>query len=1138
MYVLGEDGANVAYYELTIAEGVASAQKPTVTITFNVGTDGKEVASMKVNARVAVKLPVAESTDGNKVLVGWYLDADCSDDNKVAAYYIPTKDIKLYAKFGDEVVVTIIDAQNPAESTSSIASGTALSTAIPEANTYVANQLSEDGKYYFTGWYVDANGNGIIDEGEDKADPEALASSFSSAELTIIAQWTAVPEYVGTYYGAEVYSKNSISSKYGLTIDHIGNIKYFEVDYSTKQPKNIHEGNVTGYDAANGVLTWTQTKYNGNASSQGFTVYFDAASKVFMGFYDNKSIGTDFLFFSQSIQVGNAPTAVYAIKVPGTSSQGYYARIILAPTALGEDTIVYSINNKIYSGASITDGLGESLSVADKGEGSIGASSTIIIRDSAGNILLARGNQSGKTFADGKDTVELGAEFGEYVAGEGTLVLDGAGGALYTIGGSAKKVTYSAIDGGYEFYVFVDGVKTEYYTFTLQDSTAAVVMPTVQITFVTEYGTQQAIDANVNIAIQLPVLTDETHVFRGWKISGTDSALGTMYVVTEAKELTAIWLEKVTITIVYNDGATENVQKEYGKGETVNVAEPVWEKHAFDGWFTSETFEDGTEWTSGSAITANVTICAKWSDAPIYNAKYTPLEVEGTKADGEKEKSAYARTYAVLDVNTKGLATGTAYPYSGTVKISNYDATIGTVTFEFNNEKYAAFMNAAGLIVVSRSTAGDLAEVNVLAMNYDSTSDSVKYSYWNSGKTRCVVYTGNGGSTNIFIYQNKVYFGVSFTDTLGNAIAAISCFESPELLVKDASGELIAKFGFDGTTMAVMDGYEGTYSNGSESITLNGIKTITIGENSGTYTKAAEGSDYTFEAYMTEDGKTVHYQLTVDKAAHTYTIVKPEVTFTYISAYGEVASSVQVNTGVEYTLPAGLTSQTHTFLGWYVTGDETQTIVTKVTSPSEATSFTAKWADKVVLTIVYGNGLENRTVDLYVGAALNMDDYKISWANKHLFEGWYAGSDFATAFTATTIESDINVYAKWSEEECDLYTLVNEKKSGLILAWNQDGTTYTSANKGINSSYSRMTITANAKITISFKYTVSSEAKWDKLLVKVGNSEKLNKSGVENGSFELTVEAGSSVTIEYSKDNSGNSNDDKVTLTDFTITAA
>ncbi len=194
--------------------------------------------------------------------------------------------------------------------------------------------------------------------------------------------------------------------------------------------------------------------------------------------------------------------------------------------------------------------------------------------------------------------------------------------------------------------------------------------------------------------------------------------------------------------------------------------------------------------------------------------------------------------------------------------------------------------------------------------------------------------------------------------------------------------------------------------------------------------------------------------------------------------------------------------------------------------------------------------MENGAFDYITGDTPNMDNHKIAWANNHLFEGWFTDAACTEAYTPAALTGNLTVYAKWSAEESDPYTVENEKKTDKILARTQDGTTYTSANGGVSSSWSRMTITAIADITISFNYSVGSEANYDKLLVRVGakstleasatgGSTELDVSGdAKTGSFTLTVKAGDTVMIEYKKDSSGDKNGDSVTLTDFAITVA
>ena len=81
-----------------------------------------------------------------------------------------------------------------------------------------------------------------------------------------------------------------------------------------------------------------------------------------------------------------------------------------------------------------------------------------------------------------------------------------------------------------------------------------------------------------------------------------------------------------------------------------------------------------------------------------------------------------------------------------------------------------------------------------------------------------------------------------------------------------------------------------------------------------------------------------------------------------------------------------------------------------------------------------------------------------------------------------------------------------------------------------------MTITMLGGYTVEYKCVVSSESGWDKFSVKetISGTSTTTVSGVSgenNGSDTATLAAGDSINFAYSKDSSGNSGDDTVTLT-------
>ncbi len=91
-----------------------------------------------------------------------------------------------------------------------------------------------------------------------------------------------------------------------------------------------------------------------------------------------------------------------------------------------------------------------------------------------------------------------------------------------------------------------------------------------------------------------------------------------------------------------------------------------------------------------------------------------------------------------------------------------------------------------------------------------------------------------------------------------------------------------------------------------------------------------------------------------------------------------------------------------------------------------------------------------------------------------------------------------------------------------------------SNNKGKGSSSAAMKITAKTAQKLSFSYKVSTEPTYDKFLILLNGTEEINKSGkIDWTGYNIKLSANDSVVLKYTKDSSGNSNDDTVYLKDF-----
>lgn len=310
---------------------------------------------------------------------------------------------------------------------------------------------------------------------------------------------------------------------------------------------------------------------------------------------------------------------------------------------------------------------------------------------------------------------------------------------------------------------------------------------------------------------------------------------------------------------------------------------------------------------------------------------------------------------------------------------------------------------------------------------YSYSEHTYSSSYWAGGSTKAIQYTTKGNTYSYFLYKNHVYMNVSFKDAEGNDIEGKDCYTASSLTVLAADNTVIAKFGYDGTTMQSLDGFEGTYTNGENSLTLDGIKTITMGEYAGTYTKAKEGSIYTFDVYMTEGTKQVYYQLTVSKEAGTYTIAKPEVTISFNAGEYATVGDVVANINVALELPVPHNAE-YVFRGWYLDSELTKKVSGEYV-PTENATLYAKWDKKATLTVIYGNGMEDATLEYGVGDTIN--PVKPGFTNGKVFSGWYLDAECTEKLTATTITENMTIYCKWAE---------GVPTYGSYRGWNMFGT--------------------------------------------------------------------------------------------------
>lgn len=1015
------------FYIITLDGTSFTAEKPTVTVTLNYGEFGADgVLDWNVNMNVPFVLPVPASKDPTKVFVGWYTDAACEHPVELTdGKYIPVDAVTLYAKWGTKVVVYYVLEENGEQVAIDCSEGDVI---IDVLSAIKFDRVDETNNRYFAGWYF------YIDNKLETLPTEAVITEADSG-LTIYAKWEAIPAYYGEYEGKQLLSSGTLNAA-TLDIDEKGNITGF---ISTNGNEIKIEGKVKNYNKETQILVWNPKSDEG----KDYVMWFDAESGL--------------LAIPDELHLTEMPKYPFLLSKNGAiglnqsfafnnGEGGEIAKTKLVEYENGKLAFLYT--DKIYGDVSIYNAFGEALTFDN-----VMASKTLVVKNGAGVALAAFGAEE-DAFNKGGSLSALDAYYGTFdVSGE-TLKLDGLGNIKWA---EDKSGTYTFLSGEGDFNTFdvyevkktvtivtekvenEDGYFEEvekevvtyetvaYYLLKLaktDGATSTFEKPEVTITFdkTTDSNADGAIPAvdaivvNKNIATNLPApaSTDES-IFWGWYTdpAHTDAVTLEDYIPTASVTLYAWWRGKVTVTLDYNYDGVEDGKVEVLPGSVAEVIKPKREGYRFDGWYTDAACTEGNEWNSNAGVEGNITIYAKWATPYVYSQQYNVLYISGNNADG----STSFDQRGLITFDEDGFAPKGEYPFSRTdSQISDYDEEAGTlvITSELaygeKNKRHKAFIeNETGLMLLNYNGGDGNFEKAFLLVPVSAKSDVVranfKDSYWNNGATRTISLTVGETVHSVFMHQNHVYFNVSLENSAGEAITADAAYRAETLYVKAADGSAIAKFGYDGTVMNQLDGYEDiTYTGGNGDLTVNGVSKVVLDGVEGTYTINKDAT-YTADAYIGGS----YYELTLDKANYAYTLVKRMVGVTYVTEYDSAnAVSGEFNKNIAFNLPV-LTDETHVFRGWYI-DDEAQ-LLNGEYIPTDNVTLTAKWDLKVTLTVVYGNGLENAILEY--GAGDVTAPVEPAFTNGKAFNGWYLDSGFNTPYTPDAITEDTTIYCNW-----------------------------------------------------------------------------------------------------------------------------
>lgn len=132
--------------------------------------------------------------------------------------------------------------------------------------------------------------------------------------------------------------------------------------------------------------------------------------------------------------------------------------------------------------------------------------------------------------------------------------------------------------------------------------------------------------------------------------------------------------------------------------------------------------------------------------------------------------------------------------------------------------------------------------------------------------------------------------------------------------------------------------------------------------------------------------------------------------------------------------------------------------------------------------------------------------------------------------------------AKYQWYQCS-ETKVNSKTitptSSGTYVWSENNGVWTSGNIYINSSSAEMSVSIDVQTgdKLSFDWNVSSESGYDYFICNINDSQVLQKSGTDNGTYEKVFTSASTVSLEfkYTKDRSSSSGSDCATVSNLCL---
>lgn len=1047
------DGLVGEFYYVTFADGKYTAIKPMSEVSFNVGEghDGKETVT--VNTFTVFKLADHKLADtATHLFKGWKLNGEL-----IATDYIVVEgDITLEAVWAAKITVTLEDEK--------IEGGTKTITA-GVGDDMLAALPDKSGDDTFDGYYI------VVEGKEEKLQQD---DNFMGSDdgITIKAKYVKFPveadigngngvEGIDVPKGAVVaeYLAEKLADKLVVKDGYKFDGWYLDADFATEL-------------ATDAVASESITKVYGKWSWAG-NVKFTEQKKYPFVYVAEKNA-----WKSTNENQGKTSSVLEIVVTSGvaniefdywiTSENGYdYATIYYY-----EDGVRKELKTK---GSDIAEANAQHLSttLTYTGETEI-ALRISYSKDNSGNkgldaIYIANLKINGiAIFAQAPLNPDMA---GSYTATDGTVVKIGAGGGVKV---GEELVPYTVVKENVIGVTLAAGYRE--ITLNKADNTCVIAVPQVSVTYnYNGHGENTVITVDKNSAqtvlAETPVA--DGFVFRGWY---KDAALtekveaGSSFTANADVTFYAKWDKAITVTFKYEDNGAhaDETDTTLYANDTVTVKEVNFEfdGKVFAGWFTkNENGEFDTQITTGTALTDDVVLYAKWIEKSPFAGTYTVVKLNSS---GSVTVYNSATTKLVVDyfgnADIQGY-NGFSYGSKVAFAFANGSTTVLEITCvtSYSTSKYYAIYDAATGIIARASGSADLNTSEVFVFipfdeNY-KTSDFAAYGFNAGGYRKILSFndkTAENAARNVYTNANALYVNASFKDFDGKAVAVADIKNALNLFVYNGE-TLVEEFAKNssGSFVTAIDEYKGRYKDFNETfgeLFFNGAGVAKLGDEVGTYAQTETG----FDVYLSNN--TVYYsvELIADGETTMYIAEQPTVKITYNYMGHGVDKDEEVAKNVQYTVTEKPTVEGFKFWGWFE--DEGLTTAAKTTyTPTEDKILYAKWTAAVTLKFDYnGQGTEAVVVaDKYVGdnvSGIPAVAADVKFGEK-VFAGWFVkhddGSFGEEASTSTVLEGDTTYYAKWIDAA---------KAYGTYKGWNM----YSNPESGVKESFTKQYLDVKA----------------------------------------------------------------------------